>query len=216
MTPVPAIADKALAGVILAGGRSKRMGGAVKALLPLGEKPLLRHVIDRVNPQVDQLFLSVERPSAEFAAFGLRQVADPEADGGPLGGLLSALQNMGSSFDWLLLVPCDAPFIPCDLAVKLLACAVAEQRPGAVARYESEIQPTFSVWNRSVLQQLESAIFEQEMAGFKQFLAVHQLSELDWPSSEPAPFFNINDQDALLRAGRLLESASGTPEPCSA
>jgi molybdopterin-guanine dinucleotide biosynthesis protein A len=197
------VAGEALAGVILAGGRSRRMGGTVKALLPLGDKPLLRHVIDRVNPQVDRLFLSVERPSEAFEAFGLPQVEDPEPDGGPLGGLLSAMQLMSPGHGWLLLVPCDAPFIPPDLAPRLLACALASAKLGAVVCYESEIQPTFSIWSRSILTRLEQAVLEEGMAGIKQFLNVVELAELDWPGSEPSPFFNINDQDALLKAGRL-------------
>jgi len=201
----PIIAGETLAGVILAGGRSRRMGGAPKALLPLGDRPLLQHVIDRVGPQVDELLLSVERLAEAFEAFGLPQVEDPEPDGGPLGGLLSALQKMSPGHDWLLLVPCDAPFVPPDLAVRLLACALGSARPGAVVCYESEIQPTFSIWGRSILPQLELAVLEEGMAGIKQFLGVVELAELDWPGSEPSPFFNINDQDDLLQAGRLAQ-----------
>jgi molybdopterin-guanine dinucleotide biosynthesis protein A len=192
------------------------MGGAVKSLLPLGDRPLLRHVIDRVGPQVDELLLSVERPSEAFESFGLPQLADPAPDCGPLGGLLSALQRAGPGHDWLLLVPCDAPFIPADLAPELLACALASARPGAVIRYESEIQPTFSIWSRRVLPRLERAVLEQGMAGIKQFLNVTRLAELDWPRSEPSPFFNINDRDALLEANRLLEQAPRKVKSCSA
>jgi molybdopterin-guanine dinucleotide biosynthesis protein A len=216
------VADGVLAGVILAGGRSRRMGGAVKALLNLGDRPLLRHVMDRVNPQVDRLLLSVERHSEAFDAFGLPQVVDPEPDGGPLGGLLSALRVMGPGHDWMLLVPCDAPFVPSDLAAKLLACALASTRPGAVVCYESEIQPTFSIWNRNVLPRLEQAVLEEGMAGLKQFLSVKKLAELDWPRSKPSPFFNINDRDALLKAGRLMDQQRSEPtfltgrKPCSA
>jgi len=197
------LAGEAVTGVILAGGRSRRMGGAVKALLPLGDRPLLQHVIDRVDPQLDELLLSVERPSEAFEAFGLPQVADPQPDGGPLGGLLAAMQAMSPGHDWLLLVPCDAPFVPPDLAARLLACALAAARAGAVVCYHSEIQPTFSIWNCSILPRLEPAVLEQGMAGIKQFLKVVELAELNWPGSEPSPFFNINDQDALLKAGRL-------------
>jgi len=212
MPSTPAASD-VVAGVILAGGRSTRMGGAVKALLTLAGKPLLRHVIDRVDPQVDKLLLSVERPAAAFDTFGLPQVADPVPDGGPLGGLLAALQTMGTGHDWLLLVPCDAPFLPPDLAARLLACALASQLPGAVVRYESEIQPTFSIWNRTILPRLEHAVLEQGVAGFKQFLSVNKLAELNWTRSVPSPFFNINDQDALLKASRL--ALSKDPQPCS-
>jgi len=212
--PSPAGVNGDVAGVILAGGRSRRMGGTVKALIPLCDKPLLGHVIERVKPQVDELLLSVERASEAFEAFGLPQLVDPVPDGGPLGGLLAAMRMMGPGHDWLLLVPCDAPFVPADLAASLLACALASPRPGAVVSYQSEIQPTFSIWNRTILPRLEQAVIDQHMAGFKQFPGLAELAVLDWPMSEPSPFFNINDQDALLEAGRLASSTG--PEPCSA
>ena len=213
--PSPASINGTLAGVILAGGRSRRMGGAVKALLPLAEKPLLRHVVDRVYPQVDELLLSVEKTSEAFAAFHLPQLEDPKPDGGPLGGLLSALKRIRTGLDWLLLVPCDAPFIPTDLAARLLACAMKKARLAAVVSYRSEIQPTFSIWSRSVLPRLEHAVLEEGMAGLKQFLGGMEFAELNWPRSEPSPFFNINDQDALRKASRLIGSASGITQPCS-
>jgi len=197
-------ADNSLAGVILAGGRSRRMGGAVKALMPLADRPLLGYAIDQVNPQVDELLLSVGKTSEAFAEFNLPQLADPKPDGGPLGGLLSAMRRIRPGFDWLLLVPCDAPFIPADLAVKLLACAKQNARPAAVVCYQSEIQPTFSIWSSTLLPRLDRAVLEQGMAGLKQFLGVIEFAELDWPRSEPPPFFNINDQEALRKAGGYL------------
>jgi len=204
------------AGVILAGGRSRRMGGKNKALLPLAGKPLLRHVIDRVSPQVAELYLSVEQPSDAMAAFGLPQIMDPEPDAGPLAGLMTVLQKTGSKHEWLLLAPCDAPFIPRDLAVRLLECALSLALPGAIVRYRSEAQPTFSIWNRCLLPRLERAVMSEKMAGFKQFLRVSELAVLDWPGSDPSPFFNINDQDALRYAGHLFDSETGVQDPCSA
>ncbi len=194
------------AGVILAGGRSRRMGGVNKALAPLSGKPLLQHVIDRVRPQVCELYLSVETPTDALAEFGLALVADPEPDAGPLAGLLSVLQKTASANEWLLLTPCDAPFTPRDLASRLLEAAVQSGTPGAIARYLSEPQPTFSIWNRSLLPRLERAVLIDRMTGFKQFLRSIELAVLDWPGSEPSPFLNINDQDDLRRAGCLFET----------
>lgn len=185
------------------------MGGQMKALAPLGGKPLLRHVIDRMAPQVSTLMLSVEQPCEELDVYQLQQVPDHVPDGGPLGGLLAGLQALGEGSDWLVLVPCDAPFIPRDLAAGLLNCAVASERPGAVIRYQAEVQPTFSIWHRSIKAKLEQAVQEQGMGGFKQFLRVCDAAGLDWPPSEPSPFFNINDRDALREAGRLLGASPG-------
>jgi molybdopterin-guanine dinucleotide biosynthesis protein A len=201
--------ETGLAGVILAGGRSRRMGGGFKALAPLGGKPLIRHVIDRLLPQVRSLVLSVEKHVPDFEVFGLPQVEDPSPGSrGPLGGLLSALANMEVGCDWMLLAPCDAPFLPLELAQRLLSCALGDDQAGCVVRYDSEIQPTFSLWHRRLLPRLEEAVLEEGMAGFKQFLRDTPVAILEWEPSDPSPFFNINDPDALLEAARLLDRVS--------
>ena len=198
-----------LAGVILAGGRSRRMGGRFKALAPLGGKPLIRHVIDRLQPQVRSLVLSVEKHVPDFEVFGLPQVEDPAPGSrGPLGGLLSAMANMEVDCDWMLLAPCDAPFLPLELAERLLKCALNDDQAGCVVRYAAEVQPTFSLWHRRLLPRLEEAVLEEGMAGFKQFLRDTPVAILDWESSDPSPFFNINDPDALEEAAILLDHTS--------
>lgn len=201
------------AGVVLAGGRSRRMGGQAKAFINLAGKCLLQHVIDRVRPQVNRLMLSVERESEDFAPFGLAQIADPEpGHGGPLGGLLAALSEVGRSGDgWLLLAPCDAPFVPTDLAPRLLDCARTQQAPGALVRLDGEAQPTFSLWHTDLLPVLAGAVVQQGMAGFKQFLAIAPLAALDWPEAKDRAFFNINDSAALDEARRILAQER---EPC--
>jgi len=198
--------DSSIAGVILAGGRSRRMGSVAKAHEMLGTKPLIQHVIDRLQPQLGSLVLSVERESADFVRYGLQQIADPEPGScGPLGGLLSAMRQMDAGCEWMLLVPCDAPFLPRDLAERLKQQAVIAGGEGCAARYQAELQPTFSIWNRSLLPVLESAVVEQGMRGFKQFLKSHPLAVLDWESTDISPFYNINDPDSLTEANRLLQ-----------
>jgi len=205
------------AGVVLTGGRSRRMGGAVKALAPLAGKPMIQHVIDRVRPQVSELMLSVEEPARAFEFLKLEQVPDRvPGSRGPLGGLFSALDRMDSRYDWLLLAPCDAPFVPTDLLEKLLRQALESKKPGAVVSIATEIQPTFSIWHRSLLPDLERAVLEQEMAGFKQFLDVVKLAVFEWPLTDISSFFNINDQEALDRADRLMDPVNRTRGSCSA
>jgi len=201
-----------VAGVILAGGRARRMGGRVKALQSVCGKPLLGHVIDRVGPQVAGLSLSVEHVSESFEPFGLPQLADEKPGGGPLGGLLAAMKWMDLASNWLLLVPCDAPFVPTDLGDRLLSSATASGKPGALVRYEGEIQPVFSIWHRSILPVLEQAVSGDGLAGFKQFLCRVSLAEENWPTETPPPFFNINDQEALSQAEWLINMNPGGPK----
>jgi len=206
----------AIAAAVLAGGRSSRMGGQAKALLPLAGKPLLQHVIDRILPQVQELYLSVELESPGFAEFGLLQLADPlPGSQGPLGGLLSALRmlKLDGKPEWLLLVPCDAPFVPRDLASRLYRQATASGSAGAVVHQDDQVHPVFSLWHTSLLARLEQAVVKEKMAGFKQFLRVVPLARYDWlepmPLSGLSPFFNINDQAALEQARLAVSQKAG-------
>ena len=79
-------------GIVLAGGKSSRMGGGDKALLPLGGRPLLAHVVARLRPQVAEIVLNANDDPGRFAAFGLPLVADRLAGQmGPLAGIHAGL-----------------------------------------------------------------------------------------------------------------------------
>jgi molybdopterin-guanine dinucleotide biosynthesis protein A len=79
--------------VILAGGKSSRMG-TDKALMPLAGKPLLAHVIARLAPQVSDLILSANGDLSRFHSFRLPVVPDSFGDyPGPLGGLLAWFEH---------------------------------------------------------------------------------------------------------------------------
>jgi molybdopterin-guanine dinucleotide biosynthesis protein A len=210
-----------VAGVILAGGRSTRMGCRNKALAELDGRPLIRHVIDRLQPQVDALAISVEAASPDFDALGVPQLADPvPGHQGPLGGLLSALRHFGTEREWVLLAPCDAPFLPLNLAHKLLARAGEARASCAAVVYSGELQPTFSLWHRRVQDDLERAVGREGLAGFKQFMGRLAVARYDWPLMQqdggPEPFFNINDDIALDEARRRMGPAAAGPQACSA
>ena len=196
---------KPIAGCILAGGRSRRMGGRNKALVSLGGRPLIEHVIDRLGPQVTELALSVETPRQALDRFGLPQLPDPMPGyQGPLGGLLAAMRYFRDGPEWVLLAPCDAPFLPTDLAIRLLARARAATAECAAAVYASELQPTFSIWRQDLLAPLERAVLQEDLRGLKQFIGRVKAAACVWPVSGQSdvapPFFNINDEAALQRA----------------
>ncbi len=211
MTAAPAETPEIpAAGVVLAGGQSRRMGGGRKALAPLGGRTLLDHVLERIEPQVRSLLLSVETPDPALKRFGRTQVPDPGAGGnGPLGGLLAALEVLPAGLEWLLLAPCDAPFLPRDLGVILLQAARERGQPGAVARYAGELQPTFSLWNRSLLPAVRQAVLQDGLGGFKSFLDRTALPVVDWTEAAVSPFFNVNTPEELQHAEALVRARLG-------
>jgi molybdopterin-guanine dinucleotide biosynthesis protein A len=80
-------------GILLAGGKSSRMGGGDKCLLPLAGRPILAHVIERLKPQVAELIVSANGDPARFSAFGLPVVGDRVGGyAGPLAGTLAGLE----------------------------------------------------------------------------------------------------------------------------
>lgn len=109
-----------ISGIILAGGRSTRMGGRDKALTPLRGEPLLRHLLRRLQPQTHSLAINSNNNPEDFAAFGLPVIADRLTGfQGPLAGLHAGLNYFPESL--VLAVSVDSPFIPRDLASRLQA-----------------------------------------------------------------------------------------------
>lgn len=106
--------------VILAGGQGRRMGGIDKGLTKYEGKYLIEHVIAKLAPQVDDIIINANRNIDRYLALGFPVVAD-EIGGfaGPLAGIASAVP--ACRHDWIIIVPCDMPFLPDDLVSTLAA-----------------------------------------------------------------------------------------------
>jgi molybdopterin-guanine dinucleotide biosynthesis protein A len=189
------------------------MGGRLKARVELDGRPLLQHVINRLRPQVSQIYLSVEQFNPALEVFGLDQIEDPRSGSrGPLGGLMAALQAVPEGQDWLLLLPCDAPFLPLDLGSRLHSAVLDAGTLLGVVDDAGRLQPTFSLWNRSLLPSIEQAVIGQGMGGFMQFLDGVQFSSVSWKTGGAGnkpfdlPFFNINTPDDLRQAEAVINS----------
>ncbi len=106
-------------GLVLAGGRSQRMG-TDKAFAPLTGQPLLAHVIGRLAPQVDRLVISSNAPPANYATFGTPVLPDIlDGFGGPLAGVHAALARFPEAV--VVSVAVDLPLLPRDLVARLKA-----------------------------------------------------------------------------------------------
>ena len=199
--------DVTPAGVILAGGRSSRMGGLSKALFLLNDEALLTHVIRRLQPQLGSLLLSTEGLDTGLESFGLPLVPDllPRYRG-PLTGLCSALHYLDemNHEGGLVLCPCDAPFIPPDLVEKLVRAAHDNPKAVAVVSYEGFLQPTFSLWQADHLPAIHDAVVNRGDGGLKYMLNSLPHVVVEWVSAEPPPFYNVNTPEQLQAAEKWL------------
>lgn len=133
--------DARITGLILAGGRGTRMGGVDKGLVDYRGRPLVEWVLHTLAPQVDTLLLSANRNLAHYARYGHPVVPDTLPDyPGPLAGVLAGMLQARSA--WLLVVPCDTPQLPPDLAARLLAAACEQGHALAVAADDERIHHT--------------------------------------------------------------------------
>lgn len=188
-------------GVILAGGQGRRMGGADKALLGLAGRPLLAHVRDRLEPQVEALAISAKGEAARFG-MGLPVLADL-IGAGPLAGIHAALHwaaPLGATA--VLSAPVDAPFLPGDLCPRL--CLAAEIAPEglAIARAGGRVHPTFGLWPVGLLAPLEAFLASGAKPKMMDFATAHGAAEAGFPDA-PA-FENLNTPEDLTRAESAL------------
>lgn len=201
-------------GVILAGGRSSRMGGTEKALLRLNNEPLLAHVMRRLQPQLGSILLSTDGQNNGLESFGLPVVPDRlPRHRGPLTGLYSALHYLAEKDPaqkdrqhGLVLCPCDAPFIPPDLVEKLVSAVAGNPESVAVVSYEGILQPTFSLWQHHHLPAIHDAVVERGDGGLKYMLRSLPHIIVEWVSAEPPPFYNVNTPEDLETAAVWLRN----------
>ncbi len=188
-------------GIILAGGRATRMGGADKATLDLGGKTLLGHCLARLGPQVGSMAINSNRDPAEFARFSLPVIKDSlPGHLGPLAGLLvgmewAAQQDAAS----IVTVAVDTPHFPADLVDRLLAhagpggvCIAASRAPAGLVRQH----PTFGLWPVSLRHDLRHALTQgTRKLGLWADSQAAATAVFDAGPSDP--FFNINTADDL-------------------
>jgi molybdenum cofactor guanylyltransferase len=201
-----------IAGVILAGGRSQRMGGGDKCLRLLAKRPMLAHVIERARGQVVELALNANGDPGRFGGFRLPVVPDSVADfAGPLAGILAGLDWAATavpSASHVATFAGDAPFLPRDL-VSRLASAVADNRHGlACARSAGRAHPVFALWPVALRHALRYAVTEEGIRKVDVWTARYPMAVVDYASAPLDPFFNINRPDDLADAEALLETAA--------
>jgi molybdopterin-guanine dinucleotide biosynthesis protein A len=186
-----------ISGLILAGGLSTRMGGHDKGLQLLDGRPMVRHVIERLQPQVGSMLMNANRHLDDYAAFGLPLVSDVISGyAGPLAGLHAGLSQCGTPY--LVSVPCDCPHLPIDLVSRLGDALISSDAQAAYAVTQNENQtehhPVFCLLKRDTLDKLNDYL---NNGGRKVITWLLSLDHAQVPFDDRAAFLNINTPDDL-------------------
>lgn len=198
-----------IAGVILAGGRSSRMEGRDKALLPLAGKPMIERVAARLVSQVGDYAINANGDPERFSFLGRPVFADVIGDyAGPLAGVLSAMrwasaQDMG--YTHVVTVAADTPFYPLDLVVRL-AKLVCTDKTIALAQSGGNRHPVFALWPLALADNLETWLRDGKTLKVRDWIAGHDAAWCEFPIGKDGldPFFNVNTPEDLAEAEAVV------------
>lgn len=188
-------------GVILAGGRSTRMGGGDKAEIKIGGRRLIEHVLDLLQRQVDEVVISGP------TNYGLGLQAIPDAQGvvgGPAGGIISValwLARRRPEVPGFLTVPVDGPFLPADFARRM------SKNIAAVAADEGGIHPTFAWWPVSKVAAMQKTYSVEDNVPLKALANALDARSVFWECADH--FVNLNTpNDVAAWEARLARGAT--------
>jgi molybdopterin-guanine dinucleotide biosynthesis protein A len=199
------IAKEDITGLILAGGRGSRMGGADKGLQNHLGMPLAMHALMRLSPQVGHMMINANRNLGAYESFGVPVWPDALADyPGPLAGFLAGLEHCETPY--LVTVPCDTPNFPEDLVTRLAQALAVNDAEIAMASTTgpggAQVQPVFCLMKSTLLESLVR-FTQSGQRKIDRWTAEHRCVEV--PFDDEAAFFNANTADEL----RQLQARHG-------
>ena len=188
--------------IVMAGGKSQRMGGD-KATTLLGEQTLLQRVVDIVEPLFGELRISVREPRVDLP---WPQIGDRHQDAGPLAGLCAALEEVDTP--WIFALATDMPFVEPAL-IELLA----QRRAGfdaVVPVADGHPQPLAAFYSATCLETIRALLDaddgQRSLRAALDRLNVCYVGESDLLAADPGrrSFFDL-DTPQDLAAARLID-----------
>lgn len=179
-------------GIILAGGKSSRMGKD-KALLEISGQSLLKRAIEFCQLFCDEILLSSNIPEHQISGYQL--VFDEIEECGPLGGIYSCLKK--SKNDWNFIISVDSPFVEPDFVSFLLS-----QKNGydsVVPFYKRGKEPLIALYHKKILPIIQSQLLSgnYKMHYILQNIHTNYVDSQNWVEKFPRLFYNINYPEDL-------------------
>ena len=189
--------------VVQAGGKSSRMGQD-KGLVPLNGKPLIEHVISRLDGLVNEILITTNHP-ADYKYLKIPLARDSDPGAGALSGLQTALK--AANGERILVIACDMPFVNRGLVKYMLS--ISERADVVIPEFEKRLQPLHALYHRSrCLAAVEVVLREgkKRMISFHHLVSVSKISSDKVKAIDPTgqSFLNINTQEDLSASEQLL------------
>lgn len=177
-------------GLILCGGKSKRMGRA-KAFLPFAGRTMVEHLVQQFTQFFDEVFLVANEPDA-FSQMTVDVVKDILPNRGPVCGILSGL--LVAKYPHVFVAACDMPLIDMKLVREM--SRQRHEHDVVVLGHDREVEPLLGFYSKSCIKTLEDSLFAGKSA-VHEVLSGVSASVFDYKQvsrpSEPMPtYFNVN------------------------
>jgi molybdopterin-guanine dinucleotide biosynthesis protein A/molybdopterin converting factor small subunit len=197
--------------VVLAGGKSSRMGKP-KALLLFDNEPLIVHVVATLR-RVCQDVVVVAAPGQDLPSMAAEVVRDDVAYQGPVGGIYYGLRAAGGEVNFV--TSCDSVFLNAGLVSHLLS--QSPPHDVVVPHWQGRFQPLHAVYRRSVLPHLEGQLARGELRPVYLFdkVPTRRVDEEEIRRFDPDgwSFFNMNTPEDYSRALERWSEVRRNPAP---
>ena len=201
-------------GLILAGGKSSRFQGTDKSWLEWNGLPLIEHVINRIQPQVDEILISANRDIDKYQALGFTVISDLTDELlGPLAGIRATMSYIDNQFPVtddtnLLTAPCDMPLIPKNL--KTLLSDSQFDKQVCVAKDSQRIQPLVALIPMALQKHL-THFLDSGQRKVEQWILDTNPHIIDL-SKYSNSFYNVNDLSELRNLDAMHEPKNNSKE----
>lgn len=190
-------------GVILAGGRGRRMGGRDKAFVTLAGRPMISHVIDRFGPQLGHLAINSNGDPSLFTTPQPILTDSIDDHPGPLAGILAAMDWARTlKSDWVVTVATDTPFLPLNLVDRLIRAQNASRAPIVLAETPSGVEPVVGLWYTQLANPLRGSI----QTGTRKVTDFTEEKDAVSAVFAAEDFFNVNTPEDLETAEARLRA----------
>jgi molybdenum cofactor guanylyltransferase len=205
-----ALASAKVAGYVLAGGASTRFGRD-KALVEFDGKPMLTRMIQQLQ-SVSRRVKLVASPG-KYAGYGVEIVADQWPGEGPLGGIITALEDAAKASrqsEWNLIVSCDMPFLTSDWLRFMAERAAKGNAQVLLAHSNSGPEPLCACYRTDGAAKLRAAFesgIRKVTEGLKH-VTTEVLDQADWKRFDNAGrlFWNMNTAADYEEARKIHEA----------
>lgn len=199
-----------IAGIVLAGGLSRRMGGINKATIELNGKTMLFHTVDRLAQQTPAI--AINSNALDIETHGRPLLPDSlQGFRGPLAGILTGLEwATAQGHSHIISAATDTPFFPLDLLEKFLSANESKTDRIILATSGGNRHPVFGLWPTAIADDLRDWFATTETNKVLAFVHRHDWTMADFGMITKAdqqldPFFNINTMDDLAIAEDWLK-----------